>query len=210
MNDAARDPKERVRLRFAVPEHLGNVAVVITGALIFVIVIVMVSGVLARSVFHVGLPWTEELARILLVWVAFLGGLAATCRGGQIRVDSLPNWVRSKSAAWGRALDVLNLALALLAVGIWGTASLALFGPSAWATSPATGIPVIATRIALPIACVLIGIVLVLQFIRAVRGEPRYTRTSDLDLEPDEEIDLLNIDALIDADPASIKGGERP
>jgi TRAP-type C4-dicarboxylate transport system permease small subunit len=58
-------------------------------ALIFFVALVVVATtqVLFRYVLVLPLPWTEELARFLLVWVTFLGAASITRRKMHIRVD---------------------------------------------------------------------------------------------------------------------------
>ena len=47
--------------------------------------------VLSRYVLEAPLPWTEELARFLLVWVAFLGSASVARRKMHIAVEFFSN-----------------------------------------------------------------------------------------------------------------------
>jgi len=44
--------------------------------------------IFARYLFHAPFMWPEEVARLLLVWMAFLGAAAMTRRGADIAVDT--------------------------------------------------------------------------------------------------------------------------
>lgn len=68
------------------------------------LVIVVLAQVLFRYVLRIAVPWTEELARFLLVWITFIGAAAVQVDDGHLRID----WVLSKIDPRG------NLILALV------------------------------------------------------------------------------------------------
>lgn len=113
------------------------------------IVVVVIVGVVARYVLAISLPWAEEVARKLLVWLTFLGAAAATATRSNIRVDTILGRL-SGNRRW--VLEVVGIVLSILALVILIWASRALFGPGAMAISPGSGIPAFWTRIALPVA----------------------------------------------------------
>jgi TRAP-type C4-dicarboxylate transport system permease small subunit len=57
------------------------------GALLFVLLIVGFLQVVTRYTGLVFIPWTEEVARLLFVWVVWVGAAAALFRGGHIRFE---------------------------------------------------------------------------------------------------------------------------
>jgi len=57
------------------------------GLLLCVMVIVTFLQVTARYTGLFFVPWTEEVARLLFLWVVWLGAAAALIRGGHIRFD---------------------------------------------------------------------------------------------------------------------------
>lgn len=76
--------------------------------------------VLSRYVFEAPLPWTEELARFLLVWVAFLGSASVTRRKMHIAVEFFSNKFKGKTA--GVINTVLYMIMAVfLAILFYGT-----------------------------------------------------------------------------------------
>lgn len=155
------------------PRYLLMTVTTIAGILLLAIVAIIVAGVIAR-ISGISLVWAEEVARMLLVWLAFLGGVAATCSGGHLRVDSLRNWLEKRLPLLTKIHSAVILVASIIAVFIWAYASLALLGPATTSTSPATGAPLILTRIALPIACGLMALVMIAQFFRNLRGNPIY------------------------------------
>ena len=68
------------------------------GLLLCVMVAVGFLQVFGRYTGLVFVPWTEEAARLLFLWVVWLGAAAAMTRAGHIRfdfvVDRLPAWLR--------------------------------------------------------------------------------------------------------------------
>lgn len=57
------------------------------GALLLVIVVLSGVQVFNRYVLESPLTWTEELARLLLVWAVCLGAAAGIKKGGHLRID---------------------------------------------------------------------------------------------------------------------------
>ncbi len=140
------------------------------------VVVVVLTGVVARYVFAISLPWAEEVARKLLVWLTFMGAAAATAKRSNIRVDTLYGRLKGRSRLGLEALAIVASILALVIL-IW--ASRALFGPAAMAISPGSGIPAFWTRIALPVA----GGLMILFFLRQLldlRHGPPPTTTEEL------------------------------
>ncbi len=57
------------------------------GALLLVIVVLSGTQVFNRYVLESPLTWTEELARLLLVWAVCLGAAAGIKKGGHLKID---------------------------------------------------------------------------------------------------------------------------
>lgn len=68
------------------------------GTLLFLLLVVGFLQVMSRYTGLIFLPWTEEVARLLFVWVVWVGAAAGLLRGTHIRfdfvVDRLPAPVR--------------------------------------------------------------------------------------------------------------------
>ena len=59
------------------------------GSLLFVLLVVGALQVTSRYTGLMFVPWTEEVARLLFVWVVWIGAAAAIFRGSHIRFDFL-------------------------------------------------------------------------------------------------------------------------
>jgi len=66
------------------------------GSLLFLLVVVGFLQVVSRYTGLIFIPWTEEVGRLLFVWVVWLGTAAALIRGSHIRFDFLVNRLPSR------------------------------------------------------------------------------------------------------------------
>lgn len=146
---------------------LESVARNLAAGFLALVVIVVLVGVVARYILNISLPWSEEVARLLLVWLTFLGAAAATAQRSHIRVDTIYARFTGRRRKIIEAASIL-LSLLTLVLLIW--ASRGLFGPSAATVSPGSGIQAGWTRIALPIAAVLMIAFLLIQLRDVIRG----------------------------------------
>lgn len=113
--------------------------------------------VVGRYLFHQPFPWTEEVARLILVWVMCAGGVSALSHGEHPRVTALIRRLRDDRRA------AVERGLRLVLIGFF----LALVGP-AWRLTvasaaellPASGLSGAAISAVLPVALILMIIVL--------------------------------------------------
>lgn len=81
--------------------------------LLVAIVLAVVLQVVGRYVLRISLPWPEELARFLLIWLTFTGAVVGTWRNAHFRVDFITQRLSS------RVNRVLSLAIdALVSVSL--------------------------------------------------------------------------------------------
>lgn len=116
--------------------------------------------VLARHLMRQPIPWTEEIARLLLVWLMCVGGISALRHGDHPRVTAI---VRLLTAPHRLAVDrglrlVLLLFLACLIGPAWR-----LTVTSAAERLPASGLSGAAISAILPVSLLLMIVVLVQQ-----------------------------------------------
>lgn len=74
------------------------------------------SQILLRNVFSSSLPWGDELIRLLVLWLALIGAIAASRDGRQIRIDVLSRLLPQRSM-WipdGIAMAFTSIACAFL------------------------------------------------------------------------------------------------
>jgi TRAP-type C4-dicarboxylate transport system permease small subunit len=121
---------------------------VLEGATIALLVVMLGStliGVADRFVLEIGLPWTEELSRFLLVWASLLAAAVATKRRRHFRIEL----AQRRLGAPGEAV-ITVLCVAALAVAIWYGIHIArLFHAQ---TAPALGIPMSWVYAAVPVS----------------------------------------------------------
>jgi len=77
-----------------------------------------VGQIVAREVFESGLYWSGELVRILVLWLAMIGAVAACRDNRHIRVDAISHLLSERAVAASRIL-VDGFAAAVCAVLAW-------------------------------------------------------------------------------------------
>ena len=80
------------------------------GLLLFVLLLVGALQVTSRYTGLMFVPWTEEVARLLFVWVVWIGAAAAIFRGSHIRFDFLVERLPQSVRAGIATLVTLGLA----------------------------------------------------------------------------------------------------
>ena len=116
--------------------------------------------VLGRHVLHRPIPWTEEIARLLLVWLMCVGGVLALRDGHHPRVTAL---LRLFSPPQRQAIDRgLRLVLIVFFLGLIAPAA-RLTIVSAGERLPASGLSGATISIVLPLSLLLMAVVLIQQ-----------------------------------------------
>ena len=129
-----------------------------------------VSQIVMRVGFDTGLVWSEPASRLLVMWLALLGALAATREGRHIAIDALPRvlgagarrvcWVVAQIAAAAVAGTLCWLSLSMIALEL--DFPTRLFG----------GLPAWAGMLVLPAGFGLMAV----RFVVACFTEPPYAR----------------------------------
>ncbi len=87
-------------------EWLGHLIEAPAAALVVGEVAVLLAGVVMRFVFNSPIPWADELASILFLWLANLGAAVALRRGTHMRTTALVSRWSPRARAWGEALAI--------------------------------------------------------------------------------------------------------
>jgi tripartite ATP-independent transporter DctM subunit len=142
---------------------LGLCIEIPAAALVVGEVMVLLAGVIARFVFDHPLPWSDELASILFLWLANFGAAVAMRRGTHMRTTALVSRWSPRAQAWG---ETLACAAPLLFLVI-------LIGPMSeyardeWVVeTPALGWPNTLRAAAVPAGC---GLMIALSALRVAR-----------------------------------------
>jgi C4-dicarboxylate transporter DctM subunit len=135
----------------------------VTALLVVAQAVVVGLQVAGRHLFSHPLPWTEEIARLLLVWLMCAGGIGALANGQHPRVTALVRLLRpDRREAVDRGLRIVLL---LFFLGLIGPAW-RLTVTSAAEQLPASGLSGAAISAVLPVALVLMAVVVVQQLWR--------------------------------------------
>lgn len=132
--------------------------------------------VVTRYGLGISIPWSEEGARYILVWVVFLGAAAAGAHAQQLVVDTLTELVPARFQPLVKACSAVA---GLVAIGVLAYAALPLFGAPSRTTSPATGLEMRWIYLALPVGCTFLAVFLLRDLV-ALWTRRRY-RTTERD-----------------------------
>ncbi|HDZ47608.1 hypothetical protein LCGC14_0059070 [marine sediment metagenome] len=91
----------------------------VIATLLVALIISVSANVIGRAVLNHSLPWADELARMLFIWLIFIGAAAAFARYEHIAVDFLVRRLKPRAAHVLYLLQHLMIT-ALMGVIIWG------------------------------------------------------------------------------------------
>jgi TRAP-type C4-dicarboxylate transport system permease small subunit len=117
--------------------------------------------VFARFVTHTTPHWAEELPRLVLVWSAFIGGVACSQDRSHLMAGLLPFFVRSPRVL--NAVERVNQALIIVGLAALGYAGWQLADLTMDQTLPALDVSAGTVYLALPFACAITIVVHVAQ-----------------------------------------------
>ncbi|MBX3419918.1 MAG: TRAP transporter small permease [Pirellulaceae bacterium] len=103
-----------------------------------VLLIVMGSQVIARYMFRAPFSWSEEAARLSMIWLTFLAASRVMAEGRHITVDLWSSRLRQNARQWWDALACIVVAATCGALCVGGLRFVWYVHPVA---SPALGIP---------------------------------------------------------------------
>ena len=123
-------------------------------SLMFVMMGLTFTQVVARYLMHHSLSWSEEVGRYVFVWISFLGLAAAFRSGAHVALDILSDML---APAPRRVLAIINTSfIALLAATLFfGGVALMKFGMRQ--RSPALDLPMYLVYVVIPISGVALG-----------------------------------------------------
>lgn len=123
---------------------------VVVGILFVAIIILTITQVFCRFVLDSPLVWSEELSRLLFVWMTMFGGPVLTYQRAHLAIPELVRSLPEKTQGW---LDLLlNLIVAVM-LAIMTATSPKLLKVSWHITSGALKLPFTFWRVAAPFGC---------------------------------------------------------
>ena len=91
-------------------DKVNRTVEMISAGMLAVMVVAIFLQVIFRSVVKSAIPWSEELARYLMIWVSFLGASIAVRRKGHIGVEALVRVLSPGKKRWVlAAANVLSM-----------------------------------------------------------------------------------------------------
>jgi TRAP-type C4-dicarboxylate transport system permease small subunit len=84
-------------------------------SLLAVLALLASSQIVLRNVFSASLPWSDELARLLVLWLALGGAVAASRDGRQIRIDVVSRMIPER---WTWLPDSIATAFTAVVCGL--------------------------------------------------------------------------------------------
>lgn len=86
---------------------------------LFIAILVLVNvQIVCRFVLSVSVPWTEEVSRLLFIWLAYIGAAIGLREGALITIDTLPELLGPRVRAWLQpVIRVCSIAVILVLFG---------------------------------------------------------------------------------------------
>jgi len=84
----AEPPAWGLRLLF---ERMTSGTDFVAGALMLLLLATVFAMIITRTVFQLGFPWLDDLARYLQIWVVYIAAITLTMKGDHICMDALYN-----------------------------------------------------------------------------------------------------------------------
>lgn len=142
---------------------LGHLIEVPAALLVLGEVLVLLLGVIMRFVFDHPLPWSDELASILFLWLANLGAAVALRRGTHMRTTFLVSRWGRRTRAWAEVLAIAAPCVFLMIL----IHPMAEYARDEWLVeTPALSLPNTVRAAAVPVGC---GLMIVLSLLRLAR-----------------------------------------
>ena len=117
-------------------------------AAVGLVVVIVFADVVGRYVLAVPTYWNSEVARLLLIWITYLGAAVLVRRGALIRIDLIASGRFSKIKIWSERFSLGVTAVVLLCMGLFAWPLLVIVvGKEA----PATGWPYAVFYLSLPV-----------------------------------------------------------
>jgi len=122
---------------FKLRKYLSNIGMIVGCLMLFSMVFLVVMQVILRKVFNSPLSWPEEMVRILLVWISFIGSFVTLYYRQHLVLSALASRL---TPAKSKIVTVITNTLVLIVLSvflIWGVKYIGIVGAI---SMPTTGI----------------------------------------------------------------------
>ncbi len=130
--------------------------------IIAVMVVNILLGVFSRFVFHLGIPFTEELGRYLMIWAGYLGCVLALREGSHVSITAV---VDLFPAAGRRAITFLSRLIVTLFLAVIVVTSFTHLRSLKIQKSSAMEIPMVIPYLAVTVGAFLMAVVSVIRLL---------------------------------------------
>ena len=137
---------------------------------------IVFANVSLRYLTNYSIPWAEEVARYMMVWMTFIGAGLTLRYGGHVAITNLMETMSPAAQRILRAVIAVSL-LAFFAVMIWVGYNYAM--RMRFQLTPATRIPFSYVYAAIPVGFALLAVHLLL-VVRGYVGENRFREAADV------------------------------
>lgn len=148
---------------------LANSLEILAGTMLAAICVIVFMGVFFRYFLHIGLGWTEELARYLQIWMTFIGATVAVKHWSHFQLTIVNQWIPAATHRFTSIFSIL-VVMALAAIMIKNGADITRVSWSQ--TSPIMGWNFGYLYLVVPVSGVLMELFAVRHLIRALKGTP--------------------------------------
>jgi tripartite ATP-independent transporter DctM subunit len=157
------------RSRFVFTENaIGRLVEWLAAGLVVAEIVILFSGIVARTVFHTPLVWSDELASILFLWLAMLGAVVAFRRGEHMRMTAFVNRASPATRAF---LDLVAIVAALAFLLLIAGPALDYASEERFVTTPALDMPNVWRAAALPVGTLLMVAIAFLRLLEHARWQ---------------------------------------
>jgi len=165
MNEPEKTPRRSISAM--VGWSLANSLEILVGTMLAAICVIVFMGVFFRYFLHIGLGWTEELARYLQVWMTFVGATVAVKRWSHFQLTLVNQLIPAGAHRFTSIFSIL-VVMALAAIMIKNGADITRVSWSQ--TSPIMGWNFGYLYLVVPVSGVLMELFAVRHLIRAIKG----------------------------------------
>lgn len=120
-------------------QKLNRLEEVIIAILMLISAVLVFINVFLRQL-SMGMPWTEELIRYMIIWITFLGMSACVREGSHISIEAIPDLMKGTAKKWLQAAIYFFCIVFSLAMTWYSFQYLSKMS-STGQLSPALGVP---------------------------------------------------------------------
>ncbi|WJR77298.1 TRAP transporter small permease [Bradyrhizobium sp. NP1] len=141
----------------------------IAALMLLAIVLIVLANVVARYFLHVGLGWTEEAARFLLIGMTFVAATVAVRQWGHFQLLVAAKWIPQR---WQIAVQLFSIATVLAMSVVLVRYGIAIAQVSWFQTSPTMEWSMGYLYAIVPVSGALMFIFAAEHFLNTIRGRP--------------------------------------